>query len=98
MYTGLRPGEKLYEELVAKEETIQHTAHNKIMVLKDQNGHIGWHNFKKEIQSLIKISNTYESDAIKQKLQLLVPDYTPQDYFALGKKLDLDVVSIKGQA
>ena len=98
VYTGLRPGEKLYEELVAKEETIQHTAHNKIMVLKDQNGNIGWHNFKKEIQSLIKISNTYESDAIKQKLQLLVPDYTPQDYFALGKKLDLDVVSIKGQA
>ena len=98
VYTGLRPGEKLYEELVAKEETIQHTAHNKIMVLKDHNGYSDWNNFKKEILSLINISNTYDSDAIKQKLQLLVPDYTPQDYFALGKKLDLDVVSIKGEA
>jgi FlaA1/EpsC-like NDP-sugar epimerase len=98
VYTGLRPGEKLYEELVAKEETIQHTAHKKIMVLKDHNGYSDWNNFKKEILSLINISNTYDSDAIKQKLQLLVPDYTPQDYFALGKKLDLDVVSIKGQA
>ncbi|MFQ6677659.1 MAG: polysaccharide biosynthesis protein [Fidelibacterota bacterium] len=98
VYTGLRPGEKLYEELVAKEERIQHTAHKKIMVLKDQNNHPEWEYFKKDILSLIKIAETYESDAIKQKLQLLVPDYTPQDYFALGKKLDLDVVSIKGQA
>jgi len=68
------------------------------MVLKDHNGYSDWNNFKKEILLLINISNTYDSDAIKQKLQLLVPDYTPQDYFALGKKLDLDVVSIKGEA
>jgi len=98
VYTGLRPGEKLYEELIAKEERIQHTTHKKIMVLKDQNNHPEWEHLKKDIQSLIKIADSYESDAIKQKLQLLVPDYTPQDYFALGKKLDLDVVSIKGQA
>jgi FlaA1/EpsC-like NDP-sugar epimerase len=98
VYTGLRPGEKLYEELVAKEEIIQHTQHKKIMVLKDNNNHPLWESFKKDIDTLIKISDSYESDAIKQKLLLLVPDYTPQDYYALGKKLDLDVVSIKGQA
>ena len=98
VYTGLRPGEKLYEELVAKEEIIQHTQHKKIMVLKDNNNHPLWESFKKDIDTLIKISDSYEADAIKQKLQLLVPDYTPQDYYALGKKLDLDVVSIKGQA
>ena len=98
VYTGLRPGEKLYEELVAKEEIIQHTQHKKIMVLKDNNNHPLWESFKKDIDTLIKIADSYEADAIKQKLQLLVPDYTPQDYYALGKKLDLDVVSIKGQA
>ena len=98
VYTGLRPGEKLYEELVAKEETVQSTRHKKIMALKDNYNHPLWESFKKDIDSLIKISQSYETDAIKQKLQLLVPDYTPQDYFALGEKLDLDVVSIKGEA
>ncbi len=98
VYTGLRPGEKLYEELIAKEETILHTPHKKILVLKDQNNNPHWDNLKKDIKTLIKVVNSYEPDVIKQKLQLLVPDYTPQDYFALGKKLDFDVVSIKGQA
>jgi FlaA1/EpsC-like NDP-sugar epimerase len=98
VYTGLRPGEKLYEELVAKEEKVKHTVHKKIMVLQDQNNHPKWEDLKMDIKSLIKIANTYESDAIKQKLQLLVPDYSPQDYFELAEKLDLDVVAFKGQA
>ena len=34
VYTGLRPGEKLYEELLTKEEGLTHTRHEKIMVGK----------------------------------------------------------------
>ena len=40
----------------------------------------------------------FDPDAIKRKLQHLIPDYTPQDFYALGKDLDLDVTSIKGEA
>ena len=98
IYTGLRPGEKLYEELVSKEEKAQTTSHKKIMVLHDEANNMPWDLMQREIQSLVDISLKFDRDAIKRKLQHLLPDYTPQDFFALGKDLDLDVISIKGEA
>ena len=40
-YIGLRPGEKLFEELITEGEGIQETEHEHIMVLKAQNGKDG---------------------------------------------------------
>ena len=98
IFTGLRPGEKLYEELVSKEEKAQSTDHKKIMVLNNGTNNMPWEVMKREIQSLIDISLQFDTDAIKRKLQHMIPDYTPQDYYALGKDLNLDVTSIKGEA
>ena len=98
IYTGLRPGEKLYEELISREEKAQTTDHKKIMVLQNGANNMPWPLIQREIQSLMDISMKLDSDAIKRKLQHLIPDYTPQDFYALGKDLDLDVTSIKGEA
>ena len=98
IYTGLRPGEKLYEELISKEEKAQTTDHKKIMVLQNGANNMPWQLIQREIQSLMDISMKLDPDAIKRKLQHLIPDYTPQDFYALGKELDLDVTSIKGEA
>ena len=98
IYTGLRPGEKLYEELISKEEKAQTTDHKKIMVLQNGANNMPWPLMQREIQSLMDISMKLDPDAIKRKLQHLIPDYTPQDFYALGKDLDLDVTSIKGEA
>ncbi len=98
IYTGLRPGEKLYEELISKEEKAQSTDHKKIMVLQNGANNMPWQMIQREIQSLMDISMKLDPDAIKRKLQHLIPDYTPQDFYALGKELDLDVTSIKGEA
>ena len=98
IFTGLRPGEKLYEELVSKEEKAQSTDHKKIMVLNNGTNNMPWEVMKREIQILIDISLQFDTDAIKRKLQHMIPDYTPQDYYALGKDLNLDVSSIKGEA
>ena len=98
IYTGLRPGEKLYEELVSKEEKAQSTDHKKIMVLDNGTNNMPWDMMKREIQSLIDISLKFDTDQIKRKLQQMIPDYTPQDFYALGKDLNLDVTSIKGEA
>ena len=98
IYTGLRPGEKLYEELISKEEKAQVTNHKKIMVLQNGANNMPWQVMQREVQSLIDISMKFDPDAIKRKLQHLIPDYTPQDFYALGKDLELDVTSIKGEA
>ena len=98
IYTGLRPGEKLYEELISREEKAQTTDHKKIMVLQNGANNMPWPLIQREIQSLMDISMKLDPDAIKRKLQHLIPDYTPQDFYALGKDLDLDVTSIKGEA
>jgi FlaA1/EpsC-like NDP-sugar epimerase len=74
-YIGLRPGEKLYEELITEGENVVPTSHEKIMVLKGidcslpaLNGHIA------EL-------NTYARDQAKgkiiKKLKEVVSDYTP---------------------
>jgi len=98
IYTGLRPGEKLYEELISKEEKAQATDHKKIMLVQHGANNMPWQLMQREIQSLMDISLKLDPDAIKRKLQHLIPDYTPQDFYALGKDLDLDVTSVTGEA
>ena len=98
IYTGLRPGEKLYEELISKEEKAEFTDHKKIMLVQHGAHNMPWQLMQREIQSLMDISLKLDPDAIKRKLQHLIPDYTPQDFYALGKDLNLNVTSIKGEA
>ena len=98
IYTGLRPGEKLYEELISKEEKAEGTDHKKIMLVQHGAHNMPWQLMQREIQSLMDISLKLDPDAIKRKLQHLIPDYTPQDFYALGKDLDLDVTSVTGEA
>lgn len=75
-YTGLRPGEKLYEELLMKEEGLQDTK-NKLI-------HIGRPiEFDKEhffghLEELKEAAYSEAAD-IKQKVQQVAPTYHPQD-------------------
>ena len=54
VFTGLRPGEKLYEELQLLNEQKVSTSHRKIMILKDKN-HMPWAIFKPSIEELINL-------------------------------------------
>ena len=76
-FAGLRPGEKLYEELITEGEEIVNTSHKKIMVLR------GNHTrdlkiLNDHIDELLAITRKYDGPIIKQKLQELISDYTPQ--------------------
>ena len=73
-FTGLRPGEKLYEELLADKETTLPTHHNKILIAKAS------HYFDQSKISLLHSLNTnikqYEKEKTLQDLKKLVPEYT----------------------
>ena len=74
-YIGLRPGEKLYEELIIEGEGVIPTLHEKIMVLKGMNCNLPMLNGK--IDDLIQISMTQEAEKIKEKIKEIVPEYNP---------------------
>jgi len=83
VYTGLREGEKLHEELITEGEDVMPTGHEKIMVLRpnDSAGKYTQTRQKldEEIEELIKYSLTHDAEAIKRKLKEIVPEYIPQE-------------------
>ncbi len=79
-FIGLRPGEKLYEELVVVGEEVAPTGHDKILVLKQKgSGLLTKNDLEKSIQELVKLADARDAAGIKQKLREIVPEYTPQE-------------------
>jgi len=75
VYVGLRPGEKLYEELITEGEGIVPTKHKKVLVL-ETNGCNG-KQLHKKIQELIPLAYEQKTQAIKDKIREIVPEYEP---------------------
>ena len=75
--TGLRPGEKLFEELQHSDETHVPTEHHRIFKLKRHNGSGQGTGLLKRLRA-ISIKGT--PDEIKREMKRLVPEYTP--YFS----------------
>jgi FlaA1/EpsC-like NDP-sugar epimerase len=85
IFTGLREGEKLYEELIYQGEGIVNTKYKKITVLQTNGIWNGMNNKKefknwldKALEELYRISASYDAQAIKRKLCEIIPEYTPQ--------------------
>ncbi len=75
-YIGLRPGEKMFEELVMSGENIVDTSHEKIMVLKNGVDH-SWNHVLAKIEEITQSAKSYDSNIIKNKLKEFVPEYQP---------------------
>ncbi len=73
--TGLRPGEKLYEELLLKEEGIQSTRHQKIFIGKPID--IEYNKLLTSLDALKKALKDNTDEEIKIIMQELVPTYKP---------------------
>ena len=71
-FTGLRPGEKLYEELLMDEEGLQDTPNKLIHIGKPIDFDMDY--FAHQLDELYEIANR-DSDSIKDVVQMIVPTY-----------------------
>ena len=71
-FTGLRPGEKLYEELLMSEEGLQETENKLIHIGKPIDFDEEW--FRKELDEIQKLANEDCAD-IRSKIEEIVPTY-----------------------
>jgi len=77
-YVGLRPGEKLYEELITEGENVIPTSHKKIMALKGVDCNINMLNGN--IEKLSRLSEEQDYANIKKTLKIIVPEYIPSNF------------------
>ncbi len=75
VYTGLRPGEKLYEELLQVEEGTTKTCHDSIFVGKPFDLH--WEDVAKMLEELERCADCGDDDEIISVLMKCVPTYKP---------------------
>ena len=75
-YTGLRDGEKLYEELLNDEEQTKPTIHPKIKIAKVRE--YPYEQALKNEEELFKLALQYDDMAIVKKMKEVVPEYKSQ--------------------
>ena len=73
-FTGLRPGEKMYEEVLMSEEGLRKTAHDKIFIAAP--GDYDFDQVKRKLSELDAICERGKSAEVIEKIQELVPTYT----------------------
>ena len=71
--TGLRPGEKIYEELLADGESTTRTYHEKIMIAKSRN--VDNLKVEKQINKLAAANSLTQPLEIVSSIKLLIPEY-----------------------
>ncbi len=99
VYTGLRPGEKLFEELLIPGEEYQTTEHEKLLVVNNASNMVpialNW-----PIAALCKAAAQNDSNTILFLLEQLIPGYNPQylktDFLPEASAVETNQAKIRG--
>jgi FlaA1/EpsC-like NDP-sugar epimerase len=85
-YTGLRAGEKLYEEVLSTEENTVPSFHEKIRIAKVRE--YDYEDVEKELEELVNVSYSYHDMEIVEKMKEIVPEYISNNsvYSVLDKQ------------
>lgn len=88
VFSGLRPGEKLKEELLNQTEKTLPTHHPKIMIAKVQE--YSYEQSTKDIEELIRLFKTQNNGSIVARMKLIVPEFISNN--SVFEALDADYV------
>ena len=72
-FTGMRPGEKLFEELSIEGEDVSRTAHPKIGIWRKKPE--DWTSTVSSLQQLIADADTLDRDSLRDRMKALVPEF-----------------------
>ncbi|WP_276133199.1 polysaccharide biosynthesis protein [Polluticoccus soli] len=86
VYSGLRPGEKLYEELLNLSENVQPTYHDKIMIAKVQEYDFGY--VKEKVEKLIASAKQHYTLETVGQMKELVPEFVSANSIYGSIKID----------
>lgn len=90
--TGLRPGEKLYEELLIGDD-LEPTSHPRIMKAREE--FVPWADLEDKLSALEVALNVNDVSVIRLMMEQLVPGYTPSqeivDWVYLAQEAEIQV-------
>ncbi|WP_423147451.1 polysaccharide biosynthesis protein [Rubrolithibacter danxiaensis] len=87
-FSGLRPGEKLYEELLNDLENTVPTHHEKIMIAKTRE--YSFEEIRKNIEGLIRLSCEYKDRNVVVKMKEIVPEFKSNN--SIYEELDMQSI------
>ena len=93
--TGLRPGEKLYEELLMNNDNLTKTAHNKIFIDKPET--ISLNKIIKQIDDLLFVAKIGNKNMLKDKLKEIVPTYNSPEFYNNKRALEEAAITTGGK-
>jgi FlaA1/EpsC-like NDP-sugar epimerase len=93
IFTGLRPGEKLFEELSLEHEGIKATTHEKIRVF--DGGEIPFQQVQAWLDALSSTLETQNVHQLVQMLQKMVPEYSPSEEIMALCEIDRHDLSLR---
>jgi len=76
-FTGLRPGEKLYEELLYDTEELSDAGHEKIFLSRAHHVELDW--LEDNIEKLLAACEVQDEKTARSLLEALVPQYRPAE-------------------
>jgi FlaA1/EpsC-like NDP-sugar epimerase len=92
-FTGLRPGEKLFEELSLEQEGIKATTHEKIRVF--DGGEVRFQQVQAWLDALSSTLETKNVHQLVQTLQKMVPEYSPSEEIMALCEIDRHDLSLR---
>ena len=93
-FTGLRPGEKLYEELLMSEEGLTATKNEKIFISKPM--HLEMEELERKLNVLrqLEYSNDYTKEQVKAAMHDVIPNYKePEEVNEAVKKKRMETLN-----
>src|SRR5690606_11043236 len=92
-FTGLRPGEKLFEELMNDHENTLPTQHEKIMIAKVRDN--DFEEVKQHKEEIFALIHSQNNTNIVRKMKVIVPEFKSQnsEYELLDKELALKSIT-----